>query len=109
LQTYCNLGRVEEFEKAVMERIERGERHSNEPLTRQIKCDFRKPILEYDQGDKEDACEIHVRHPAKDSGEKLQVFILHGKDLVSWVQLTDKPGTDVFFVKRIYDGQLHFG
>ena len=67
LQTYCNMGRVEEFEEAILERPEHYKH--NETLSRKIVVG--KPILTYPQETKDDASGIFVRHPTADTGSKL--------------------------------------
>lgn len=83
-RTHANMGLVEEFETAVMDRIENGG-YSSEPLSRQIIVG--EPVLQYPQDDKKELTGIYVRHSFAENNEKLQVFVLHGKELFAWVQL----------------------
>jgi len=101
------MGLVEEFEEAVLDRIDRFEKASDVPLSRNIEVN--EPILEYPQDDKEELCDFFVRHSEVTANEKLMVFALHGKELFSWVQISTAKGKEITPVCRVYDMKLHGG
>ena len=76
------MGLVEEFEAAIMDRIRNGT-NRDETMSRRIEVG--EPILEYPQDNKKELTGIYVRHSTAESNQKLQVFVLHGKELYSWV------------------------
>jgi hypothetical protein len=111
LKTFSALSMVEEMEQHALDLIEEnkmGKHGRSTPITREIKIGA--PILSYKQGELEDATCMHVRHPRENTGEKLQVFIMHGKLLYFWVQMDEKVvGTKMTIVKKVHDGKLHQG